>query len=290
MSSRRGGTGRARLAGLVIGVSVVVAGLAGCAAPSQGASHAPPSHAPVPHAPVPHAGVAPPPPGGGFDYQLGGTYAPPGGVEVVGRDSTARPSGRYDVCYVNGFQTQPQDRARWRREAPELLLQRNGTPAVDPGWPDEYLLDVSTAAKRTAILHRVAPSIRRCARQGFDAVEIDNLDSWTRSHGAFGIADAVAMARSYADLAHSLHLAIAQKNAAGYSARMKRQVGFDFAITEECVRYRECGDYLGAYGQRVYDVEYGQLDCAATGRPKSTILRDRDLVAAGEGGYVRRAC
>jgi hypothetical protein len=32
-----------------------------------------------------------PPPGAGFDYQLGGDYAPPDGVEVVSRDHTDDP-------------------------------------------------------------------------------------------------------------------------------------------------------------------------------------------------------
>lgn len=234
--------------------------------------------------------VALPPPGAPFDYQLGGAYPPAADVRVVGRDSTAHSTDRYDVCYVNGFQTQPQDARRWRAEAPQLLLHRKGRPYRDPGWPDEYLLDVSTRAKRQAVLARVGPTIRACAAKGFEAVEIDNLDSWTRSHGAFGIRAAIAMARSYARLAHSLGMAIAQKNAAGHSERMRREVGFDFAVTEECVRYRECGDYLAAYGQRVYDIEYGRLDCAARGQPASVILRDRELVAPGSRGYVRRTC
>jgi hypothetical protein len=234
--------------------------------------------------------IAPPPPGAAFDYQLGGAYAPPDGVQVIVRDSTAAPTGRYDVCYVNGFQTQPQDARAWRTEAPQLLVRRAGKPYRDPGWPGEYLLDVSTVAKRRAILDRVAPTIRLCAAKGFDAVEIDNLDSWTRAHGAFGIAGAVAMARSYARLAHRLGLAIGQKNAAGHSARMKRQVGFDFAISEECLQYRECGDYLAAYGQRTYDIEYRGLDCAAARRPEAVILRDRELRTPRSPAYVRRAC
>lgn len=242
----------------------------------------------VPVEVAPH--VLPPPPGAGFDYQLGGDYPPVARVQVVERDSTSTPTGRYDICYVNGFQTQPQDAAQWRREAPRLLLHISGAPYRDPGWPDEYLLDVSTAAKRTAILRRIAPTIRLCAAKGFDAVEIDNLDSWTRSRHAFGIRAAIAMARSYARVAHSLGLAIAQKNGAGHSARLKRAVGFDFAITEECVRYRECGDYLHVHGQRVYDVEYGGLRCAAGHRPRATILRDRELRTPASPGYIRRSC
>jgi hypothetical protein len=235
--------------------------------------------------------VALPPPGADFDYQLGGSYAPAEGVRIVGRDSTEKPTGRYDICYINGFQTQPQESTAWRKQAPELLLHRKGKPYVDPGWPDEYLLDVSTAAKRAAILQRIAPSIQGCHDKGFQAIEIDNLDSYTRSHKAFGITAAVAMAKGYADLAHSLGMAIGQKNGAGHSARFHAQVGFDFAITEECVKYRECGDYTAAYGQRVYDIEYGKkLNCAAKGRPEATILRDAKLLTPKSAKYVRKSC
>jgi hypothetical protein len=98
------------------------------------------------------------------------------------------------------------------------------------------------------------------------------------------------MAKGYADLAHSLGMAIGQKNGAGHSARFRAQVGFDFAITEECVKYRECGDYTAAYGQRVYDIEYGKLNCAAKGRPQATILRDAKLLTPTSAKYVRKSC
>jgi hypothetical protein len=281
MDGRRGPA-----AAVVLAAVAVVVLLAGCAGTDAGTGDAP---APTAD-PTPATSIALPPPGAPFDYQLGGAYPPAADVQVVGRDSTDEPSGRYDICYVNGFQTQPQDSTSWLRDAPQLLLHRDGKPYVDPGWPDEYLLDVSSAENRAAILQRMTPTLERCAQKGFDAVEIDNLDSWTRSPDAFGIDAAIAMARGYADLAHSLHLAIGQKNGAGHSAQLQREVGFDFAITEECVRYRECGDYTSAYGQRVYDIEYDGLDCGATGRPEATILRDHDLSTPSDDGYVRRSC
>src|SRR5690606_18115219 len=49
-----------------------------------------------------------PPPNARFDYQLGGAYTPPGGVQIVSRDREATPAaGAYNICYVNGFQIQP---------------------------------------------------------------------------------------------------------------------------------------------------------------------------------------
>src|SRR5687767_9981474 len=45
-----------------------------------------------------------------IDYQLGGAYEPPDGVEIVSRDRGAAPaSGLYNLCYVNGFQIQPDE-------------------------------------------------------------------------------------------------------------------------------------------------------------------------------------
>ena len=47
---------------------------------------------------------------GKFDYQLGGAYTPPSGTVMVVRDreeAPFNPGTIYNVCYINGFQTQP---------------------------------------------------------------------------------------------------------------------------------------------------------------------------------------
>ncbi len=85
------------------------------------------------------ADIRVPPAGAGFDYQLGGVYDPPAEVGVVARDSTVEPvgGGVYDICYVNGFQTQPGDAEHWLAEHPELVLRdETGGPIADPDWPD----------------------------------------------------------------------------------------------------------------------------------------------------------
>ena len=56
------------------------------------------------------APVALPPPNAGLDYQLGGAYPPPGDVKIVSRDRTDAPApGLYNICYINGFQAQPNE-------------------------------------------------------------------------------------------------------------------------------------------------------------------------------------
>lgn len=233
-----------------------------------------------------------PPAGAAFDYQLGAPYAPPAGVEVVARDATAEPSGRYDICYVNGFQTQPGEGEHWLSEHPDLVLRdAGGEPVADPDWPDEYLLDTSSEEKRLQIAALLGTVVASCATAGFDAVEIDNLDTYSRSSGALTLADNIDLAARYARVAHDLGLAIAQKNGAGSSARLQREVGFDFAVTEDCARYDECGDYTDAYGDLVFDIEYSPehlaAACAAVG---SAVLRDLDLVAPDDAAYVFRSC
>ena len=256
--------------------------LGGCAAPAPG--------------PTPSVAPALPPVGAGLDYQLGGVYDPPAGVGIVVRDSTESPAADlYSVCYLNGFQTQPADSERVLADSPELILTDGGRPVRDENWPDEFLYDTSTAESRAGIAAVLLPAITTCASDGFDAVEIDNLDSYTRSAGRLTVDDNRALAGLLVAGAHAAGLAIGQKNAAELAAGLAGT--FDFAVAEECDRWQECGLYTAAYGDRVLAIEYAddlRVDfaaaCAVPHRPRSMILRDRDLVAAGAPGYVYDRC
>ncbi len=242
-------------------------------------------------------GVHLPDPSAGFDYQLGGPYDPPSGATTIARDRTAEPAGAgYDICYVNGFQTQPDASQRFAAEHPELLVQHGGGPLADLGWPDEYLFDTSTAAKRQALSELVGAWIVGCADAGYDAVEIDNLDSYTRSEGALRQDDNLALAAEYARIAHDAGLAIGQKNTADQSRRL-RELGYDFAVTESCAEFDECGAYTAVY-DAVLDIEYtdelGEAGfddaCASADRPPTMILRDHDLTTPGSADYAYRSC
>ncbi|WP_199521748.1 endo alpha-1,4 polygalactosaminidase [Jiangella anatolica] len=238
-------------------------------------------------------GVVLPPAGGRVDYQLGGAYPPADGVDVVIRDVTAEPApDAYGVCYVNAFQTQPGTLRQWQDEHGELLLRDDGELVADPDWPDEVLLDTSTQANRATLADVVGADLERCADAGYDAVEPDNLDSWTRSRGLIDDADNLAFARLLAGRAHDLGLAIAQKNAPEL-----RDAGLDFAIAEECEVHDECDVYTEAYGRHVIEIEYTdngteafQRACAARGDEISVLLRDRDVVPAGADGHVLEWC
>ncbi|WP_019629953.1 endo alpha-1,4 polygalactosaminidase [Actinomadura atramentaria] len=238
--------------------------------------------------------VRPPPPGIAFDYQIGGPYPPPPGVRAVSRDRTAAPApGLYNVCYVNAFQTQPDAVRWWRENHPDLLLtDRAGRPVIDRDW-NEPLLDISTAAHRTALAAIVGSWTDGCATAGFNAVEFDNLDSYQRSDDLLTAADAVAFARLITARAHEHGLAAAQKNTAELLPH-RAVIGFDLAVVEECGRTDECAEYATAYPNRVFDIEYDAKGftaaCRSFGTRIAVTRRDRDVLPTGTPGHRYRAC
>lgn len=266
----------------------LAAALSGCSALPEGAAPDEATSGDTTSISLPPAGAVP-------DYQLGGAYAPAAGVGVVGRDRAAAPAdGVYSICYVNAFQTQPAELDDW---PDALLLHADGGLVFDPDWPDEALVDTSTSSKRGRIAEIVTPWITGCADDGFDAVEFDNLDSYSRSDGAVTLKDNLALARTLVDEAHAVGLAAGQKNAAEDASALHEQAGFDFAVVEECAAYAECDAFTAVYGERVVDIEYtDQLPrsfaqmCTDPSSPASMVLRDRDLTPAGEPGHVFETC
>jgi hypothetical protein len=248
----------------------------------------------------------PPPSNAKFDYQIGGDYPLPTGVRVVSRDwfAGSADGAAYSICYVNAFQTQddeddvdrPDERSSWPAG---LVLRSLGD---DPNWGGEYLIDISSAAKRAQAADWVQPMIKTCADKGFAAVEYDNLDSWTRFDDTaverrvpFGKEQAIRYAELITDRAHALGLAVAQKNTPELGRRVARmRIGFDFAIAEGCGRYGECQDYRALFGNRVIAIEYRRSDftraCRAVGSRVSVVLRDRGVTRPGSSSYRYAAC
>ncbi|GAA3913687.1 endo alpha-1,4 polygalactosaminidase [Microbacterium invictum] len=232
-----------------------------------------------------------PPVAAAFDYQLGGAYEPGPAVQIVVRDRLAPPADdRYSVCYLNAFQTQPDELDNWPDDL--LLHDADGDIVYDPDWPDEALIDTRDAERVAAI---VTPWIDQCADAGYDAVEFDNLDTYTRTNGLLTRDDNLTLASALVTRAHDAGLAAAQKNAAEDAALLHTEAGFDFAITEECAAYDECDAYTDVYGDHVLAIEYSDPAafadaCAAPDRPASLIHRDRALTKPEEPGYVFELC
>lgn len=240
-----------------------------------------------------------------LDYQLGGAYRPASNVGVVTRDwYSGRPMRRgYSICYVNAFQTQgdipgierPDEQGNWPRR---LVLWRAGQ---DPNWPGEYPIDIRTPAKRKRAANWVRQMVQTCADKGFDAVEFDNLDTWTRFGDIEGVRTpirkrhAVLYARRLVRHAHSLGLAVGQKNSSLLTARQSLdRIGFDFVVAEQCGTYRECHRYTRVFGNRVlaieYDTESFAYTCNEIGGQVAVVLRDVLLRPRSVEGHVFDTC
>ncbi len=234
-----------------------------------------------------------PPADAGLDYQLGGAYPPPPGVGIVARDRNAAPAaGLYNICYVNGFQSQPDEESFWLDMHPDLVLRdANDEPVIDLDW-DEMLLDTRTPEKRAALAEIVGGWIVGCGGAGYQAIEIDNLDSYARSNGLLSEDDNVAFMTLLSAAAHSAGMAIAQKNSTELVPR-RAEMGTDFVVAEECNHYAECDDYIASYGDAVLMIEYFDEDfatgCAAYPQ-MSIVRRDLDLTTPGDDAYVYDAC
>jgi hypothetical protein len=235
-----------------------------------------------------------PPENGGLDYQLGGAYALPAGVTIVSRDKSEPPAaGAYNVCYINGFQTQPDEESFWMAMHPELLLRdAHGGLVKDEEW-HEYILDVTTPEKRAALVAIERRWIEECAATGYDAVEVDNLDTYSRSGNRITEDNAVALLRALADIAHGLGLAIAQKNSTDVVGR-RAEMGTDFAVAEQCSENSECDVYTEAYGKGVLMIEYQRSAFQKGCREYPDypiVFRDSPLVTPNDGrSYVFEDC
>jgi hypothetical protein len=96
-----------------------------------------------------------------------------------------------------------------------------------------------------------------CQSKGFDAVEPDNMESYTNSPGfPTTAADQLAYNEWVAATVHGLGLAVFQKNDLG---QIPSLVGhFDGILDEECNYYSECSSlapYLSA-GKPAWNAEY----------------------------------
>src|SRR5205814_2336957 len=121
-----------------------------------------------------------------------------------------------------------------------------------------------------------------------------------RSRGLLTQAHAVAYGRLLADRAHGKGLAIAQKNTVELARVGRTEIGFDFAVAEECADYEidsgtpECQGYVDVYGGDVIVIEYDDTHfrqaCTRYGASLSIVRRDRNVTAPGSPGYVFKTC
>ncbi|WP_280887720.1 endo alpha-1,4 polygalactosaminidase [Streptomyces sp. LBL] len=237
------------------------------------------------------ATVTPPPKHVGWDYQIGGGYTPPTGVKVVSRSHEDVPApGMYNVCYINALQAQENAEGDWDSD---LLLRDSGGEVVyDEDW-GEAILDIRTDAKRKRIAAELNTWIDECAAKGFNAVEPDNYDTFTRFPEYLDGDQAKAFMKLLSAHAHEKGLAIAQKNTLEL-APDRASVGLDFALVEECGEWKECGDFAEAFDNNVLVVEYTAKGlsqaCSDWGSKLSIVRRDMEVLPKGTSGYLRQTC
>jgi hypothetical protein len=172
--------------------------------------------------------------------------------------STLHRLGRKAICYVNvgAYETFRPDAARF----PHAVLGKE----LD-GWPGERWLDV----RRWDVLEPIlADRFAACQGKGFDGVEPDNVDGYDNDTGfPLTAPEQLTFNRQVAALAHRAGLAVGLKNDVEQAASLAAVM--DFAVNEECVRYRECAALriFPAAGKPVFHAEYDRpvtVFCAVT--------------------------
>ncbi|MDI5904110.1 MULTISPECIES: endo alpha-1,4 polygalactosaminidase [Streptomyces] len=291
----RGGRGSRRrvLVGLVAALAVTGLSIAAVRAGSdtEGASPSPAEPSSTSPGSTGPAAVTLPPKHVPWDYQIGGAYPPAKGVRVVSRSYEDAPApGLYNICNINAYQAESDAESDW--DADLLLRDADGKVVHDTDW-GEAVLDIRTAAKRERIAAELDTRIDACAAKGYQAVEPDNYDSFTRFPSYLKAAQAEALMKRLAARAHAEGLAIAQKNTAELVSD-RASLGLDFAIVEDCAEYDECGGFADAFDDNVLMVEYTKKGlttaCATWSSTLSVVRRDEEVVPEGADGFLRETC
>ncbi len=242
-------------------------------------------------APAPGAPVTLPPKHRAWDYQIGGAYPLPTGVQVVSRNHEDEPApGVYNICNFNAFQVQKGAEDDWSSDL--LLRDAGGQVVYDKDW-GEAVLDIRTDAKRQRIAAKVNAWIDECAAKGYKAVEPENYDSFTRFPQYLTADQAKTLMKLLVVHAHEKGLAVAQKNTLELVSD-RASVGLDFAVVEDCGQWNECGEFAAAFDNNVLVVEHTEKGlsevCAGWSDTLSIVRRDLNVVSQGESGYVRQSC
>ncbi len=159
-------------------------------------------------------------------------------VEVDSADTSAQTvadlhaRGLRVACYISAGSVED-----FRADAPLIPTEVIGSPLQD--WPDEHWLDV----RRIDLLAPVMRArINECADKGFDAIEFDNVDSWTHQTGfPLTRTHSLRYLRWLIRTGHEHGLAVGLKNATDLIEPLADEV--DWALNEQCAQFDECDRY-----------------------------------------------
>lgn len=184
--------------------------------------------------------------------------------------------GVASICYLNAGAFED-----FRPDSDRFPAEVIGEPL--DGWPGERWLDIR---QMDVLVPIMAARMDTCREKGFAAVDPDNTDGWLQASGfEISAEDQLAYHRALAAEAHSRGMGIGLKNDADQLADLQGTI--DFAVNEECVRYRECDQYAEYLdgGGAVFHIEYdGALADICPDQPAgmSTVKASRALDAPTE--------
>jgi hypothetical protein len=176
------------------------------------------------------------------------------------------------VCYLSAGTWED-----WRPDAKRFPSVVRGHELSD--WPGERWLDIRQRAVLKPILSDRANA---CKKAGFDAIDWDNVDGFTQESG-FDISsnDQLTYNRMLADITHGLGLSAGLKNDLTQISQL--QPHFDFAVNEQCAKFRECDLLLPFSNARkaVIEIEYEvalkEVCPIANRRGWSAMVMEREL-------------
>lgn len=181
-------------------------------------------------------------------------------------------AGGHAICYVSAGTWE-----NWRPDASAFPAPVRGRKN---GWPGEVWLDIRQTDTLIPIMQA---RLEKCVAGGFDGVEWDNVDGYSNRTGfPLTAADQTNYNALLANMTHSAGLTVALKNAVELVPTLAPY--FDYAVNEECQRYKECGAYTSGFvqqGKAVFQVEYSgtlaSICTAANQASRNAIKKNLDL-------------
>lgn len=189
------------------------------------------------------------------------------------------------ICYFDAgvYETYRSDAAKF----PASIIGN-----ADIGWNDSFWLDIRQLDILMPILRD--RMVNWCKNKGFDAVEPDETEVWSNDPG-FPITKEQnnAFNRAVADMAHSLGLSVGLKG--NNTEAPELEPYFDWALTEECWQYGECGIFRDSFakkGKAVFAVDYKATpNCASSNLWKiNAMKRDLNLQGPTHSSYLYQPC
>lgn len=173
-------------------------------------------------------------------------------IDLYDNDSASfealKKSGRIVICYFSAGTYED-----WRSDAKDFPSKALGSNVS--GWPGEKWLDVRDQVVRNIMSKRMDLA----KSKGCDGLEPDNVDGFANKSGfPLTAQDQINFNTFLADQAHARGMVVALKNSTDLVSSLVNK--FDFAVVEECFKYKECGAYAPFIKQNkaVLNAEYSK--------------------------------